>query len=81
MRKLSAQEAEHYYFEQFRKVYALPDGQIDYGDKPDIILNSGTKTIGIEVTRFYLMAGDMPESEQRQTPLREEIVRSRPVQQ
>jgi hypothetical protein len=76
MSKLSTQDTERFYFEQFRKAYLLPDGQIVHGDKPDIILHTDTRTIGIEVTRFYIMAGDAPESEQRQTPLREEIVRS-----
>jgi hypothetical protein len=76
MAKLSTQDAERFYFEQFRRVYTLPDGKIDYGDKPDIILNTGLKTIGIEVTRLYLTAGGQLASEQRQKPFREKVVRS-----
>jgi hypothetical protein len=39
-------------------------------------LRSGNKTLGIEVTQFYLKTGDVPESEQRQRPLREAVIRS-----
>jgi hypothetical protein len=74
--KPSTQDIERFYFEQFRKIYPLPDGQIVHDDKPDFILHADTRTIGIEMTRFYLRAGKALESEQQQTPLREEIVRS-----
>ena len=54
MSKPSTQDIERFYFEKFRDAYPLPDGQIVHGDKPDIILQTDTGTIGIEVTRFYL---------------------------
>jgi hypothetical protein len=72
--RLSNHEIERHYFEKFRAVYSLPSGDIDYGDKPDIILK-GTRTIGIEVTRFYLASGNDFDSEQRQKPLRDVIVK------
>jgi hypothetical protein len=37
MSKPSTQDTERFYFEEFRKAYPLPDGQIVHGDKPDII--------------------------------------------
>lgn len=45
-------EIEEYYFEKFRTRYVLPEGQIAYGDKPDVKI-IGNKTIGIEITNFY----------------------------
>jgi hypothetical protein len=66
-------DIERYYFEQFRKAHSLPDGIVTYGDKPDVTL-TGERKIGIEVTRFFLQSGSLPESEQRQKPLRAPIV-------
>lgn len=64
-------DIERHYFEQFGRAYGrLPDGDIEYGDKPDVLLK-GKRTIGIEITRFYLQSGHLPESEQRQRQLRE----------
>jgi hypothetical protein len=57
-------EIERYYFEMFRKVYALPDGSVRYGDKPDVTIG-GTK-LGIEITNFYVEDGSSPASEQVQ---------------
>jgi hypothetical protein len=31
-------DIEEYYFEMFRRDYSLPDGTVEYGDKPDVIL-------------------------------------------
>jgi hypothetical protein len=62
-------DIERHYFERFRKAYPLLEGTVAYGDKPDITL-TGERKIGIEVTRFYLQSGSLPESEQRQRPLR-----------
>ena len=73
MRAARNQIIEHHYFESFRKAYSLPIGQLGYGDKPDITL-TGERTIGIEVTRFYLQAGSRLESAQRQRPLRDAVV-------
>jgi hypothetical protein len=66
-------DIERNYFEQFAKAYALPNGVHEYGDKPDVILES-TRTIGIEMTNFYLQSGGSSGSEQRQRPLRQVVV-------
>ena len=72
-RRKTTTEIERHYFEQFRKAYALPAGSVTYGDKPDVTL-TGERTIGIEITRFYLQSGRAPHSEQRQRPLRNAVV-------
>jgi hypothetical protein len=73
MPQKSNKEIEKYYFEMFRRDYPLPIGSIDYGDKPDVILN-GERKIGIEITNFFLEKGNLPESEQIQREAREKIV-------
>ena len=72
-RRKTATEIERHYFERFRKAYTLPVGTVTYGDKPDVTL-TGERTIGIEITRFYLQSGRVPHSEQRQRPLRNAVV-------
>jgi hypothetical protein len=73
MRAARNQIIERHYFERFPKAYSLPTGQLGYGDKPDVTL-AGERTIGIEVTRFYLQPGSRLESKQRQRPLRDAVV-------
>jgi hypothetical protein len=68
------EELERHYFENFGKFYNLPDGTLEYDDKPDVILSVGGKKIGIEITNFYLQRGESDKSEQRQKPLREAVV-------
>src|SRR5262245_32722690 len=69
----SKKEIERYYFEMFSRDYPLPIGNIDYGDKPDVILK-GERKIGIEITNFFLEDGNLPESEQVQRKARERVV-------
>lgn len=66
-------DIERHYFEQFAKAYALPNGVPEYGDKPDVTLKSA-RTIGVEMTNFYLQSGGSSGSEQRQRPLRQAVV-------
>ncbi len=61
----SNQMIERYYFEQFREHYRLPDGELQYTDKPDVII-SGAKVTGIEITNLYIASGSDPASEQVQ---------------
>ncbi|MGO9619984.1 MAG: hypothetical protein ACLPT6_01085 [Desulfobaccales bacterium] len=46
---ISNQKIERHYFELFRKIYQLPDGEIKFGDKPDVIIN-GDKRVDIFAT-------------------------------
>lgn len=70
----SNQTIEHHYFELFRRVYPLPEGQIKYGDRPDIIVE-GPRRVGIELTNFFLKRGSLPESEQNQKRIREDVLK------
>ena len=67
MAKPSNDRIERHYFEKFRKIYPLPDGYIAYGDKPDVIVR-GSRKLGIEITNFYVLSGNLLKSEQRQAP-------------
>jgi len=67
------QEIERHYFEMFRTVFPLPDGPVRYGDKPDVTIE-GSKTIGVEITNFYVADGTSSDSEQVQRNLRESAV-------
>jgi hypothetical protein len=70
---LNNEQIQKCYFEMFRRDYALPDGAIEYGDKPDVILR-GTRTVGIEITNFFLEKGSHSGSEQVQRGVREAVV-------
>lgn len=72
-RTLSNHKIEEHYFERFRKVYTLPPGVICYGDKPDVWIK-GCRTIGVEITRFFLQSGSIRESEQVQRQYRDDVV-------
>lgn len=70
----SNQEIEHHYFELFRRIYPLPQGEIeDYRDKPDIIIH-GQQKLGIEIRQFYIEEGGLTESEQRQRDIRKCVI-------
>ena len=75
MAQKSNKEIEQYYFEMFRRVYPLPNGRIEYGDKPDVIID-GSRKIGIEITRFFIEDGSLSESEQNQRRVRKAVIRS-----
>jgi hypothetical protein len=70
---LNARKKQVLYFEDFRKHYSLPDGIIEHDDKPDVMVR-GEKTLGIELTNFYLEDGRSPESEQVQSGWRDKVV-------
>ena len=70
--KKTNRNTERHYFERFRKTYTLPLGEIGYLDKPDVVVK-GARTIGIEITNFYLEPGSEEGSEQRQRPRRYEV--------
>lgn len=74
MSKKSNQDIEQHYFNMFSRDYDLPEGEIIFDDKPDVILQ-GKRKIGIEITNFYLKSGKLPESEQRQREVRKKVVR------
>lgn len=73
MTKLSNDKIERHYFEKFRKKYALPNGSVKYGDKPDVIVR-GPRKIGIEITRFFVQPGELSGTEQQQKQFRDEVI-------
>jgi hypothetical protein len=73
MAKMSTAESERYYFEMFREAYGLSGESVEYGDKPDVVIDAG-KRIGIEITNFFLKAGNLPESEQVQRLARQKVI-------
>ena len=74
MSRPSNQEIEKYYFELFTKDFLLPNGELEYGDKPDVIIR-GTKNIGIEIANLYLVDGAAEASEQVQRKRRENVIK------
>ncbi len=73
MSRPSNQDIEKYYFEQFTENFPLPNGELEYGDKPDVIIR-GTKNIGIEIANLYLADGSDYASEQVQRQRRQKVV-------
>jgi hypothetical protein len=71
--RLSKSDSERAYFDRFRRTFGGPPGVPTYDDRPDVIVR-GETTIGVEITRLPLRGGELASSEQRQRPLREEIV-------
>ncbi len=74
MSRPSNQEIEKYYFEQFAKDFTLPNGELQYGDKPDVII-CGAINIGIEIANLYLADGADEASEQVQRQRREKVIK------
>ncbi len=74
MSRPSNREIEQYYFDQFRVHFPLPAGEVEYGDKPDVVIH-GERKLGIEIANLYLTDGVDPNSEQVQRKRREAVVR------
>lgn len=73
MSRPSNQTIERYYFELFQSHYEVPDGDLVFTDKPDVIVR-GTRTIGIEIANLYLSSGADPASEQVQRARRLQVL-------
>lgn len=75
MGHLTNSKIEQHYFEQFRRDCLLPEGEVTYTDKPDVIVR-GKSTLGVEITNLFLAVGNDPSSEQMQRPRRERVLQS-----
>ncbi len=64
---------ERYYFEAFRAHYALPDGEVEYMDRPDVIIH-GVRRLGVEIANLYLVDGKDLAAEQIQCRLRQTVL-------
>lgn len=69
----SNQRIEHHYFEQFLKLGKGPEGEVTYGDRPDVVVVGRRKT-GVEISNLYVSPGSDSSSEQAQSPLRASVV-------
>ena len=74
MSRLSNSDVERYYFEQFRCDYQIPIGNVNYTDRPDVVID-GPHRVGIEITNLYLESGDKPGSEQVQRRRRTQVLK------
>ena len=68
------QTVERYYFDLFQSHYDVPDGDLVFTDKPDVIV-CGAQTIGIEIANLYLSNGADPASEQVQCARRLQVLK------
>jgi len=67
------QAVEMHYFEQFRSHFDVPAGEIEYTDKPDVIIR-GNRVMGVEVARLFRESGDDVASEQKQRNRRQRVL-------
>ena len=74
MRSVSNSIIERKYFEQFRTHFPLPRGDVEYTDKPDVVLK-GDRRVGIEIARVHLTDGKDPASEQVQMERRRSVLK------
>lgn len=61
-------QRERWYLEQLRQtVDDFPEGAIDLGESPDVIVSSSSKRVGIEITAFHLPPppGERPHQERQ----------------
>jgi hypothetical protein len=73
MARITSSQIEQHYFEQFRRDYLLPKGEVTYCDKPDVIVR-GDSILGVEITNLFLAPGSNAASEQMQRGLREKVL-------
>ena len=65
MSQPSNQTIERYYFDLFKSHYDLPNGELVFTDKPDVIIR-GSQTLGIEIANLYILSGSEASCEQVQ---------------
>ncbi len=70
----SNSDIERHYFESFREHFDLPNGEIVYTDRPDVIVRA-EKSLGVEIANLYLTDGREHLSEQSQMRFRERALK------
>ncbi|WP_166365227.1 hypothetical protein [Pseudomonas akapageensis] len=70
------QKIEKTYFDSFRQHYALPTGEIEHDDKPDVLIHGEgqPRMLGVEIARLYKIDGQLNQSEQQQIVKRITII-------
>jgi len=71
--RLTNSQIEQHYFKQFQRDYLLPEGQVIYTDKPDVIVK-GERSLGVEITNLFLTSGADKSSEQIQRRWRKQVL-------
>jgi hypothetical protein len=68
--------AEQFYLEEFKKNYsAFPCGDIDPHERPDFLIRTGDRVIGVEVTEYFRdMAGTVQTPLQQREAVRRKIM-------
>lgn len=67
------QEIEKYQFNLFRLHYDIPCGEVEFSDRPDVIIR-GEKNIGVEIARLHKVRGKGYKSEKAQIFLRTKVI-------
>jgi len=75
MGRLKNAQIEQHYFERFRKDFQLPEGEVVYTDKPDILVKGKKTNMGIEVTRLFIKPGSDLASMQVQHGRQERVLK------
>ena len=73
MIRANKQARERNYFEKFAADYVVPEGLIEYSDKPDVLVH-GKQLLGVEITHLHKTDGGDVSSEQRQNLRRTHVV-------
>lgn len=67
---------ERWHLEQLRTTLAdFPSGVVIEGESPDFTVQSDYRTVGVEITRFYLPPPDGERPQQEQQNLKDRVVR------
>jgi hypothetical protein len=73
MARPSQAAEEKRYFEQFAEDYRLPEGEVVFGDKPDVRI-LGARKIGVEIASLYKQDGRDPAAEPAQMVFRQQVI-------
>jgi hypothetical protein len=65
---------ERHYFEQFAEHFQLPEGEVVFGDKPDVKI-LGQRKIGVEIASLYKQDGSDPAAEKAQMVVRASVIK------
>lgn len=73
MPRLRQRKAEQRDFESFARDYDLPEGAVEYSDKPDVLIR-GERVLGIELANLHKVDGGRSDSEKVQSIHRAEVI-------
>lgn len=71
--KVTKKEKERRLLDAYLSMVPVDGAKIEEGEQPDFVLR-GARSIGLEVTEFYIQDGANPASEQRQRERRDDVL-------